>query len=409
MDASAGRANPDESAGVRGMGRGPGVRAASATSILIDFRYAGIRCREKIALAPTPANLKWAARKKAAIEHEIALGTFDYGAHFPQSHKAKQLARDKASIYTVREILGAWLDSVEKTLQPETYADYSEYVRRTWMPMWGDLPADQLTLPVVQTWIAEQTVSKKRLLNLLTPLRQSFRHAVKDRILDADPLAGLKVQRPDGIKEDIVDPFTPAEVEAIAGKLAEVVANAVTFWAWTGMREGELLALTWADIDLERGVAHVGKAIRNGRTKAPKTRQGVRTVRLLQPALDALKRQMAHTRLMGKAVFLNPQKRPREGSRWAEPAPGPWTEKALRLAWEAGCKSAEVRYRPPRQLRHTFASWTLSAGESPIWVAKMMGHADPSITQRVYARFIADVFPDAGSRTLAAIKARSGH
>jgi len=410
MDASAGWANLNEPEGVRGMGRGPGVRAASATSILIDFRYAGVRCREKIALAPTPANLKWAARKKAAIEHEIALGTFDYAAHFPQSHKAKELAHNKSSLYTVREILGAWLDRAEPSIQPETFADYSEYVRRTWMPHFGDLPVDQLTLAAVQTWIAGQSVSRKRILNLLTPLRQAVRQAVEDRILDTDPLAGLKIQRPDGITTDIVDPFTPNEVEAVTGKLPDVVGNLVTFWAWTGMREGELLALTWADVDMERGTVHVGKAIRNGRTKAPKTRQGVRTVRLLQPASEALRRQMSHTRLMGKAVFLNPQKRPRAGSRWATPEPGPWTEKALRLVWEAACKEAGVRYRPPRQLRHTFASWTLSAGESPIWVAKMMGHADPSITQRVYARFIADVFPDAGSKTMNAVsKARFGH
>ena len=125
---------------------------------------------------------------------------------------------------------------------------------------------------------------------------------------------------------------------------------------------------------------------------------------LVAPALDALKRQQAHTRLMGRQVFLNPTTRPRAGGRWKVPVPGRWTEKKLREAWTAGCAAAGVRYRPPRQLRHTFASWTLSAGEPLMWVSKVMGHSDPAMTSRVYARFVPDTFPDAGRRTMDAVK-----
>ena len=51
------------------MGRKPrtGVRAVSASSIEISFTYQGKRCREKIKLKPTPANLKRAERHRAAI------------------------------------------------------------------------------------------------------------------------------------------------------------------------------------------------------------------------------------------------------------------------------------------------------------------------------------------------------
>jgi len=50
------------------MGRnGSGVRRASANSIEITFTYRGVRCRERIGLKPTPANLKSAERHRAAI------------------------------------------------------------------------------------------------------------------------------------------------------------------------------------------------------------------------------------------------------------------------------------------------------------------------------------------------------
>jgi integrase len=385
------------------MGRGPGVRTASASSVQIDFRFAGVRCREKLALRPTPAHLRYATRLKATIEHEIALGIFDYAKHFPNSPRAKLLAQNRSSVYTVREMLGLWLDRAEKTLEPETFRDYDETVRHTWMPLLGALTVDQLTMSRMQDWIAAQTVGKKRILNMLTPLRQTIRLAVSERILTSDPLAGLRVQRPDRLVEDLIDPFTPAELAAVTAKLPEQTANLAQCWAWTGLRPGELLALTWPDIDLDKGALRISKALRGRRVKVPKTRSGNRMLRLLPPALDALRRQQAHTRLAGKQVFLNPLTRPQAGSRWAQPTPGPWTEKCLRDAWRAACAAAGVRYRPPRQLRHTFASWTLSAGEAPIWVSRMMGHRDPGITQRVYARFIPDIMPDAGARTMAAV------
>ncbi|WP_223458252.1 MULTISPECIES: Arm DNA-binding domain-containing protein [unclassified Pseudomonas] len=79
------------------MGRdGGGVRAASASSIEITFQYQGVRCRERVALKPTTANLKKAEQHKAAIEYSIANGTFDYAATFPKSKRAGAFRRTDA-------------------------------------------------------------------------------------------------------------------------------------------------------------------------------------------------------------------------------------------------------------------------------------------------------------------------
>jgi integrase len=68
------------------MGRnGPGLRAASKESIEITFAYRGVRCRERLPLEPTAANLKRAARHRAAIQLAIEDGTFDYARTFPES------------------------------------------------------------------------------------------------------------------------------------------------------------------------------------------------------------------------------------------------------------------------------------------------------------------------------------
>lgn len=75
------------------MGRGgSGVRAVSDSSIEITFMYRGVRCRERVALKPTATNLKKAQQHKAAIEHAIAQGTFDYCVTFPGSPRAAKFA-----------------------------------------------------------------------------------------------------------------------------------------------------------------------------------------------------------------------------------------------------------------------------------------------------------------------------
>jgi hypothetical protein len=50
-----------------------------------------------------------------------------------------------------------------------------------------------------------------------------------------------------------------------------------------------------------------------------------------------------------------------------------------------------VRYRRPYQIRHTFGSSELSAGEPPLKVAVLMGHKDWTMLQRHYARWIPEV------------------
>lgn len=374
------------------MGRGTGVRAASARSIEISFEYHG-RCREKIRLAPNAANLKFVQNLKARIEHDIAVGSFDYGKYFPSSHRAAKLAKNRAAIILCGELFTAWLKHAATQLEPETYGDYKEYIENVWRPRYGAKPITALTLPDLYDWIDGQTAGRKRILNLLTPLRQAVRYAIKPlEILKENPLAGIQVKRPAVIRKDIIDPFSPDELALVLPKLEPEVANMMQFWAWTGLREGELIALTWADIDLDRGLAFINKTARGKRRKAPKTYAGHREIKLLPPALEALQRQKAFTRLAHREVFLNP------GTRL------PWGhDKPIRNRWREGLVAAGVRYRFPRQLRHTFASWMLMSREDPMWVSKQMGHADVSITLKVYAKYIPAMNPDAGMGAYRAI------
>lgn len=373
------------------------MRATSASSIGITFQYNGARCREKLKLPPTPANQKYAERLKATIEHEIATNSFNYAKHFPNSPRAKTLSRIPGQVIYIADGLYRWLESKQGEVEPETWSEYEKDIKRHLVPEFGVLRMTELMRGDVKAWASATGLSTKRISNILIPLRSMYSDAMDEipPLIERNPLADFKLKRlrqPKDEREEI-DPFTHEEVKAIIEHTPGEAAPMIQFWAWAGLRPGEIVALRWPDIDWLRHVTRIARALREGRIKAPKTEAGEREVKLLPPALEALQQQKAISFLAGKEVFLNP----RTNEPWS--GDGPFRK----TMWQYALKRAGVRYRSPKQLRHTYASWMLSAGENPLWVAKQMGHEDWSQIVRTYGKWIPSVDPLAGSRAVSAI------
>lgn len=372
------------------MGRGSGVRTTTKSSIGISFQYRGVRCRERLKLAPTPQNHKYVARLKATIEHEIALGTFDYGNHFPNSRRGK-LLRDGPSI-SVRSALLSYVDSLAQSVEPETARDYSrdaEIVAR-----WFDKnrTIGSLTRKDIRLAVSKQALSRQRIANMLRPLRGALEQALEDGTIKDNPLHGFKVKRVAVASEDDeIDPFTPGEIEALGGT---ELGALWTFWAWSGPRSGEIIGLEWPDVDFEGGRLHIRRAVRLGRTKSPKTKSGKRSIDLLPGARAALE-SLARDGQCGR-IFLNPN----TGGDWHE-------AKALNRAFARACRKAQVRRRYAYQLRHTFATWALSAGENPAWIAKQMGHKSVQVIYDHYAKWMQQLDKKAGNRMARAAKPKA--
>jgi integrase len=192
--------------------------------------------------------------------------------------------------------------------------------------------------------------------------------------------------------------FSIEEMGAILGQLEGQVLNFYQFAFWTGLGTSELIALQWGDVEEASGVVRVRRAKVMGAIKTTKTAAGRRDVRLLPPALDALKRQKTHTQLPGGEIFHNPL----TGRPWV-------SDKAVReVHWRHALTRGGIRYRVPYQTRHTYASMMLTAGEDPMWVAQQMGHRSPTTTYRKYARWIPENRPDAGAKA-ARLWSQGGH
>jgi integrase len=373
-------------------GGGAGIRSESAKSIIVDFYYRGVRCRERLKLAPTPGNQRFVSNLRARIQDDIARGTFDYASYFPDSKKAVAMAKAPGAAVFVRDALRQYLSGRRSELEHTTFGDYEKAIENEWIPYLGDLRLVEVTRGVLKEWVAQKGAGIKRIRNLLLPLRGMFAQTFDDGIIPMNPFVGWtpkKISPPK--EEDDVDPFSQAEVNLILENSVGQVRNLFQFCFWTGLRTSEVIALRWDDVDLKGRTMTIRRAKVRKQEKAPKTRAGRRTVTLLQPAYDALVAQRQHTQLAGLEIFLNP----RTGAPWEHDGP------IRKTAWQPALKRAGVRYRYPYQTRHTFASTLLSAGENPVWVATMMGHKDWAMIIKVYGRWIPSIAPDAGDKVAA--------
>ena len=244
--------------------------------------------------------------------------------------------------------------------------------------------------------MARKDASAKTKGNILSVLRTALDDAVEDELLDANPLAGKKMRRKGDTKprKDQIDPFSAEERAAILDAATGQERNFIQFAFWTGLRISELCALDWGDVDWVNKRIFVQRALtqHSKEPEAPKTAAGRRYVKLLPPALETLKAQRAFTLIEGEEIFRNP----RTDKRWTG-------DMVIRQRmWKHILMRAGVRYRYPYQMRHTYASMMLQAGESVMWVAQQMGHTDWTFTARTYSRWVSIDAPEAGS--LAAAK-----
>lgn len=373
-------------------GKRSGVRAASKSSIEISFMFEGQQCRERIPLEPSPANLKRAEKHKAAIELAIYNGTFDYAATFPKSKRAAKLGYQTGQI-PLSDYLEKWLERKESHLKASTLDGYRKIIKGGLVPQLGHHPLIAVTRKMVRDALSTIDASNKRLANIQSCLRSALGDAVDDELIEANPLAGWTYAVKGKPKtEDEIDPFTPEEQRAILAAAAGQYRNLLQFAFWTGLRTSELVALEWGDIDWIRSEARISRGLTMAAKEAelPKTASGIRDVKLLPPAIEALKAQQEHTYIEGGVIFHD--------SRYGKPFQG---DQAIRKSfWIPAIRKAKVRYRNPYQTRHTYASMMLSAGEHPMWVAKQMGHSSWEMIARVYGRWIPSDGDMSGSKAV---------
>jgi integrase len=149
-------------------------------------------------------------------------------------------------------------------------------------------------------------------------------------------------------------------LKALSGHPNQVAANAIRFQLLTGARIGEVLSAKWGDIDLERGVW----------TKPSHHTKQKRTEHLpLSRAAVSLLSEMSATSNAAEP-HLFPGRKPGK----------PYRD--LKAFWRSVTKAADLQNYRIHDNRHTHASHLVSSGLSLPIVGHLLGHTNPSTTQR---------------------------
>lgn len=352
----------------------------------IAFSYRGVQCREIVALTHSKANETYCRRLRDEVLGKIERNDFRYADYFPDSKRASTFdARGAGKRRLLKDALEAYRDRVQATFTPSTFAQTRKAVDNTLVPWCGNVAIGDFRPAAIREWVPLQTCSLKRLRNVLLPLRAVLAEAVHDEIIDSNPFDRINLAKllPEAQRRSTFEPqpYTVDELRRLLQAMPEPTRYAFQLWAFTGLRTGELIGLRWPRVDLQGGTIKVMETTVDRKDKAtPKTPSGVRTITLLPAAREALERLHAAAKPGQVRVAVNPR------SWLKDPA---WDDRTLARAWAEAHTAAEIAYRNPYQLRHTFASNLLSQGDAPAYIARLLGHKTVEMVIRVYARWVA--------------------
>ena len=244
----------------------------------------------KNVLGKTQAAVK--EKLKKAIEENVGI---DYG---------------RARTYTVGTWLEVWMENYAKVkLRPSTFKTSQGFLKNHIKPQIGSIPLADLTSLDLQRFYKHlldggrvdrieakkkpKGLAPKTVRNINQMIGSAYNLAIEQHLVTKNPTQGCalpKVEHKE-IKTLTSDQLSTFFQEARDSGVYELYYLDLA----TGLRRGELLGLKWADVDLDRGVLKIQRAIsrQNGKVvEAPlKTKNAYRTLPLSADAIDVLKAQ----------------------------------------------------------------------------------------------------------------------
>lgn len=299
----------------------------------------------------------------------------------------------------VSAAINEFLDGIEsgairsgsgKLYKPSTIAGYQRDLRGRVMFAFGDRYLREVTLPDLQLWadkLAGDGLSPSTVRNALTTLRAVYGWALPRGHATINPTRGLRLPSGEEARDRVADREEAAQLVAALEPVDRAILGLAVY---AGLRLGEILALDWANVDLDHGTLRVVRAWDPHAHVygLPKSKAGIRTVPISQRLRSLLLDHRVLTDHRDGLLFVGRDGRP--------PVPNT-LRRRMRAAW-ADAGLAEIGFH---EARHSFASAAISAGLNAKTLATAMGHASIAITYDRYGH----LFPGSESEAAALLDA----
>jgi len=295
---------------------------------------------------------------------------------------------------TVASAAETWLASTGH-LRSTTVRAYGHALRDHVLPAFGHRRLEAVKPDDVARWAqramtlayaaehGRSVIYRARTVNLaLTTLDRVYAHAIRRQgYAGASPVRALeRSERPrDEPKAMVI--LTPEQTSAIVAASDPLYRPLLAFLVGTGVRIGEALGLTWADVNVAERTARIAMQVnREGRRVSLKTSNGRRTLELHGPlvALLAEHKLAAEDKRPGVLVFASGS-----GSAFSD-------RNVATRGLKVACQRTGVPVISPHALRHAHASALLADGWDLAAVSRRLGHGSVAITASTYAHLIED-------------------
>lgn len=258
-------------------------------------------------------------------------------------------------------------------LKPMTYYSKSGIIKNHILPYFADMPINKINRRIINEWknkLLAQDLKPSYMRAINAQLSAIFNYAVDNYNLEDNPCSGLgKLHK----ANSNINYWTLEEFRKFAMTFTQPHHIMIFYLLfWTGMRIGETLALTWDDINFENNSITINKTFSRLHQKdiitTPKTAKSERIVIMPQFIADMLKDFKRITKYCTERIF--------DISHYTI------RDRLKDHAIMAGLPPIRIH-----DLRHSHASLLINANFSPIEVADRLGHANASITLKVYSHF----------------------
>ena len=333
----------------------------------------------------------WYGRTREEVARKLSIGLRDFAFGILP-------ADDKT---TVEEFLGRWLEDVARPrLRVWTYRGYEVHIRLHILPHLGRLRLAKVSPGHVQALInanLKAGLSPKTVHYMRQVLRSAFEQAVRWGYLQRNVIDLVPGPRKPRIE---VKPMSLDEARAFLKGIEGDPWHALYLTALAlGLRQGELLGLTWASIDWECGQLQVQRALQRIDhayvLTQPKTERSRRRILMPDPVADALRRHRIRQReellALGRSepdlnlVFTTPEGRPLDA-------------KVVTRTFQRKLAELSIRHLRFHDLRHSCATVLLVQGVSPRVVMETLGHSDIGTTMNTYSHVLPELQREAADR-----------
>jgi len=283
----------------------------------------------------------------------------------------------KNKLPTVHEFVLKSINMHKSDRSENTHKDYLGIFNNHIKEDLGSKRIDEVKPSDIRQWqndlIEIKKLSPSRVKTCRKVLNTMFNDAIDDNLVEKSPLS--RVSSPTIIAPEI-QPFTPEEAIMIINNAQGQIQNFIALAFFTGARSGEMLGLKWSDISFERKEISIKRSIKMGKVGKTKTPYSVRDIDMIDSLIPFLEAQYQLTGSKNSYVFLN-----RDGNHIYD------IKRIRDTHWKKVLKLCDLEYRTIYQTRHTFASMMVE-NEDILWVSKMLGHKDSTITLQRYAKYL---------------------